>query len=201
MAPKLKAAIAPTAPAKAGRPSARAKLLEAALALILEGGAEALTYDSLAQKSGLSKGGILYHFPSREAMNKAIREHVRQQYRAARRAATEALPETPSRALKGWAISSLHNRSGLDAVSARIMSSGLWDSAEGAAHHRERFAAISKGVGFDRAAVVYLATEGLWFLELAGFLPFSRKDRKRVVMKLLSLADGGEIDGALVTGS
>jgi len=185
----------PAAPAKAGRPSARARLLEAALALILEGGAEALTYESLAQRTGLSKGGVLYHFASREAMNKAVREHVRQRYRDARRAETEALPDSPSRALKGWAIASLHNRSGLDAVSARIMSSGLWNSAEGRAHHRERFAAISKGVGFDRAAVVYLAAEGLWFLELAGFLPFSRKERRRVVEKLMALADGGEIGG------
>lgn len=181
-------------PARVGRPSARARLLEAALGLILEGGAEAVTYESLAQRTGLSKGGVLYHFPSREAMNKAIREHVRQRYRDARRAETEALPDTPARALKGWALASLNNRSGLDAVSARIMTSGLWNSSEGRAHHRERFAAISEGVGFDRAAVVYLAAEGLWFLELVGFLPFSRKDRKRVVERLMALADGAEID-------
>src|SRR5215467_7971686 len=122
-----RATAAPRVRAKPGRPSARAKLLQAALDLVLEGGAEALTYESLSQRSGLSKGGVLYHFPSREAMNKAIREHVRQQYRAARRAETEALPEGPSRALKGWAIASLYNRSGLDAVSARIMTSGLWN--------------------------------------------------------------------------
>ena len=176
-----------------GRPSARNALIECAIELILEGGVEALTYEGLAERSGLSKGGVLYHFPSREELNKAVRDYVRERYRAARREAANNLPEGPSRELKGWAISALHNRSRLDAVSAKIMTSGLWDSAEGTAHHVERFNAIKQGVGFERSAVVYLATEGLWFLELAGFSPFSAKERKRIVMLLLSLADGGEI--------
>lgn len=173
-------------------------LLDTALELILEGGVESLTYEALAERSGLSKGGVLYHFPSRDDLVRAIREHVRERYRAARRESTERLPEGPSRELKGWALSALHNRSRLDAVSAKIMTSGMWDAEEGAAHHRERFRSISRGVGFDRAAVVYLATEGLWFIELAGFSPFTEKERQRLVMLLLRLADGGEIGGTVV---
>ncbi|MDR6827667.1 AcrR family transcriptional regulator [Bosea sp. BE271] len=176
-----------------GRPSARDALIDCAIELILEGGVEALTFEGLSERSGLSKGGVLYHFPSREELNKAVRQHVRERYREARRDATNSLPEGPSRELKGWAISALHNRSQLDAVSAKIMTSGLWDSADGTAHHVERFNAIKQGVGFERAAIVYLATEGLWFLELAGFSPFSAKERQRLVLLLLSLADGGEI--------
>jgi AcrR family transcriptional regulator len=182
----------PTAP-NVGRPSARAALLDVALDIIRERGVGAVTYEALADRSGLSKGGVLYHFPNREEMNRAIREHVRSRYRDARHAATEALPESPSRNLKGWAIAALHNRSRLDVVSAKIMSSGLWNSEEGLAHHRERFEQISHGVGFDRAALVYLATEGLWFLELLGFAPFTEKQRQRVVLMLLSVADGAEI--------
>jgi AcrR family transcriptional regulator len=194
MAFKVKNRPLPRESLPIGRPSAKKALLDVALELILEGGVEALTYDGLAERSGLTKGGILYHFPNREELNKAVREHVREKYRSARKEATESLSESPSRELKGWAISALHNRSKLDAVSAKIMTSGLWDSAEGTAHHVERFTTISKGVGFDRAAVVYLATEGLWFLELAGFSPFSERERKRLVLLLLSLSDGGEID-------
>jgi AcrR family transcriptional regulator len=181
-------------PVPIGRPSARSALLDVALDIILDEGVEGLTFEGLAARSGLSKGGILYHFPNREELNKAVRLHVRDRYRSARRESTESLPEGPSRALKGWALAALYNRSQLDAVSAKIMTSGLWDAAEGFAHHRERFDAISKGVGFDRAAVVYLAVEGLWFLELAGFAPFSEAERKRAVSLLLSIADGGEID-------
>jgi AcrR family transcriptional regulator len=181
-----------------GRPSARDALLEVALDIIKEQGVGSVTYEALAERSGLSKGGVLYHFPNREEMNRAIREHVRSRYRDARYAATQALPEGPSRELKGWAIAALHNRSRLDLVSAKIMSSGMWNTDEGLAHHRERFEQISRGVGFDRAALVYLATEGLWFLELLGFAPFTEKQRQRVVLMLLSIADGAEIGRMVV---
>ncbi|WP_084801295.1 TetR/AcrR family transcriptional regulator [Bradyrhizobium sp. Ec3.3] len=181
-------------PVPIGRPSARSALLDVALDIILDEGVEGLTFEGLAARSGLSKGGVLYHFPNRDELNKAVRLHVRDRYRAARREATESLPEGPSRELKGWALAALYNRSQLDAVSAKIMTSGLWDAAEGSAHHRERLDAISKGVGFDRAALVYLAVEGLWFLELAGFSPFTEAERKRAASLLLSLADGGGLD-------
>ncbi|MBY5406682.1 TetR/AcrR family transcriptional regulator [Rhizobium leguminosarum] len=181
-------------PAALGRPSARRELLDVAIELIMEGGVEALTFEGLASRSGFSKGGILYHFPNRDELNRAVREHVREKYRAARFEATESLPDTPSKALKGWAIAALHNRSNLDAVSAKIMTSGLWDRSEGLEHHRERFSTISKGVGFERSALVYLATEGLWFLDLAGFTPFSEEERSRVVEMLLSIADGSHLD-------
>jgi AcrR family transcriptional regulator len=180
-----------------GRPSARTGIIKTAIELILEEGVEALTYERLAERAGLTKGGILYHFPNREELNGAIRDYVRQHYLAARQEATAVLPPAPTRALKGWAIASLHNRSRFDAVSAKLMTSGLWDSEEGRAHHVERFGAISDGIGFDRAAVVYLAVEGLWFLELAGFSPFTPQERKRLVLLLLSLADGSQssLDG------
>ena len=183
-------------PVPVGRPSARSALLDVALDIILDEGVDGLTFEGLSARSGISKGGVLYHFPNRDELNKAVRLHVRERYRAARHEATDRLPEGPSRELKGWALAALYNRSRLDAVSAKIMTSGLWDASEGSAHHRERLDAISRGVGFDRAAVVYLAVEGLWFLELAGFSPFSEAERKRAVNLLLSLADGAEIDGA-----
>lgn len=183
----------PEKPSVLGRPSARTAILDIAVKLIQEQGVEALTFEGLAERAGVTKGGVLYHFPNREALNRAVREYVRERYRTARRESTERLPSGPSRNLKGWAMSSLHNRSQLDAVSAKIMTSGMWNGEEGRAHHLERFERISEGVGFDRAAVVYLATEGLWFLELAGFSPFSKKERQRIVTLLLELADGAEI--------
>lgn len=39
--------------------------LEAARDIVAEDGVAAITYDSLAERSGLSKSGLIYHFPSR----------------------------------------------------------------------------------------------------------------------------------------
>lgn len=46
----------------------RNKLLEAAAHIILTQGAAHLTLDQVAQAAGISKGGLLHHFPTKEAL-------------------------------------------------------------------------------------------------------------------------------------
>ena len=46
----------------------RDHILEAAAKLVLAEGASSLTLDAVAKMAGISKGGLLYHFPSKEAL-------------------------------------------------------------------------------------------------------------------------------------
>ena len=109
------------------------------------------------------------------------------------RATTDELPESPSRELKGYAIASLHNRSKADGASARLKLSGVWNRRVGKAYYARRFREMAAGMDRDRAAIVHLAVEGLWYMELAGVSPFTAMERRRIVLLLLRLADGGEI--------
>ncbi|MHB2263691.1 TetR/AcrR family transcriptional regulator [Aliihoeflea sp. PC F10.4] len=180
----------PEASRKRGRPSARQKILDTAMTLFAERGASALTYEELAKATGLTKGGLLYHFPSKEHLIGDFRKHLNSRYRAAWQDVFEQLPEGPTRALKSYAIASLENRSQSDHVSARMMVSGLWDITSGRAYYRERFDRMQEDVGFERTALVNLATEGLWFMELIGFSPFSDEERARIVDMLMQMIDG-----------
>lgn len=180
----------------AGRPSLRPQLLDAALDLVAEEGVSALTYDALSARTGVSKGGLLYHFPSKDALLDALTERLIDRYAEARRATTEDLPPSPSRELKGYAIASLHNRSKSDGASARLKMSGVWNRRAGKAYYASRFREMAAGMNRDRAAIVHLAVEGLWYMELAGVSPFTAMERRKVVMLLLRLADGGEIEAA-----
>ncbi len=49
-------------------PSRRSHLLQAAAAVVRRSGAEALTLDAVAAEAGVSKGGLLYHFPTKDAL-------------------------------------------------------------------------------------------------------------------------------------
>jgi AcrR family transcriptional regulator len=178
---------------KRGRPSMKAALLDAALDLVAEGGVQALTFEALAERTGASKGGLLYHFPSKEALFGEITERLIARYREARQSAIDALPASPSRELKGNTIASLNNSSNADNVSAKMMVSGLWDSERGKEYRRARFDEMTRGSGFSRTAIVYLATEGLWFMELAKRSPFTTEERERIATILLALADGAQI--------
>ncbi|KSU64224.1 TetR/AcrR family transcriptional regulator [Arthrobacter sp. NIO-1057] len=61
-------------------PAARGKVLDAYISLLCEEGERAATLDATAARAGVSKGGLLYHFASKEALAEAVinasEEHV-----------------------------------------------------------------------------------------------------------------------------
>ena len=51
-----------------GTQTTRQQILHAAFALIRREGVARLTIEAVAQEAGLSKGGVLYHFRSKESL-------------------------------------------------------------------------------------------------------------------------------------
>jgi len=62
------------------RPSNRTAILDAAVRVVEEGGVTAVTLDAVAAEAGLTKGGLIYHFPSRDALLGGIHEHLAAQW-------------------------------------------------------------------------------------------------------------------------
>ncbi|MEO1204037.1 MAG: TetR/AcrR family transcriptional regulator [Pseudomonadota bacterium] len=53
-------------------PAARQKVLDASRQIVMERGAGSLTFEEIAQVSGVTRGGITYHFPTKEALLRAL---------------------------------------------------------------------------------------------------------------------------------
>ncbi|PZP90890.1 MAG: TetR/AcrR family transcriptional regulator [Variovorax paradoxus] len=186
----------PKTPSKRGRPSARDKILDATLALVKEIGAPAITLDLVAERAQVSKGGLLYHFRFKDQLMRAANERLIDRRRAARAAVFDELPADPNRALKAYVLACVNNRAGNDAISARLLSAGsmLDESAEPIRQHfKQQFPPFAADVGFDRAALVHAATEGLWFMEMHGVSPFSEQQREALVKIILSVVDGSPL--------
>ncbi|GAA2114306.1 TetR family transcriptional regulator [Streptomyces synnematoformans] len=58
------------------RPSSRHQILEAAVRVVERAGVTALTLDAAAAEAGLTKPGLMYHFPTRDALLAAIQRHL-----------------------------------------------------------------------------------------------------------------------------
>ncbi|WUN55474.1 TetR/AcrR family transcriptional regulator (plasmid) [Rhodococcus sp. NBC_00297] len=58
------------------RPSKRDTILAAAIRVVELHGVAAVTYESVADEASLTKGGILYHFPSRDSLLSAVQEFL-----------------------------------------------------------------------------------------------------------------------------
>ena len=75
-------------------PAARDRVLDAFERLLVDRGERAATLDAVAREAGVSKGGLIYHFPSRDAMVEGLldRMHARAaQDEALMRAAGEGI--------------------------------------------------------------------------------------------------------------
>lgn len=64
------------------RTSKRDRILDAAVNVINRDGVRAVTFESVAAEAKLTRGGLLYHFPSREALLRGIDEHLVQAWEA-----------------------------------------------------------------------------------------------------------------------
>ena len=60
-----------------GRPSSRQRILEAASELAHDVGASNISLDAVAERAGISKGGLLYNFPTKlELLQALVARHV-----------------------------------------------------------------------------------------------------------------------------
>ncbi len=58
-------------------PLAREKVLDAFEAILVDDGERAATMDATARSAGVSKGGLLYHFASKELLEAGLIERLR----------------------------------------------------------------------------------------------------------------------------
>ncbi|MFD8712550.1 TetR/AcrR family transcriptional regulator, partial [Streptomyces anulatus] len=64
------------------RTSKRTQILEAATRVVQREGVKSVTFDSVAAEAGLTKGGLLYHFASRDDLVQAIHQHLADRWEA-----------------------------------------------------------------------------------------------------------------------
>jgi len=175
-------------------PAARGRILDAAEQLVADQGACSLTLDAVAQAAGVSKGGLLYHYPNKDALLAAMIERHCDDLdeRCARE--LEGLPaDQPSSRLKASILGVLTPRAGREDVGAALLAAAankpaLLDGAR--ARYAEHVAQLTASGGcFARSAVIMLAVDGLMLGEVWRLTPFTSEQRDLIVKELLRLAD------------
>jgi AcrR family transcriptional regulator len=188
--------------------SARDRLLDAAERVVVESGATHLTLDAVAKSAGVSKGGLLYHFPSKEALLESmLSRHFkdvdaevakRLEHRASkarrgngssRRAAKPSRADVFSERVR--VLLELHpERPAIGAAMVAASADNPDHMAVCRAEYRkilDEFARLPGG--FERTALVLLAVQGLLLAELLHLSPYTPQERSRLAKALLRAAD------------
>ena len=169
----------------------RDALLDAAEAAVLDMGAARLTFDAVAARAGVSKGGLLYTFPTKEALLQGMVGRLCDQFEAAQAALTSA-DSTPAEGLKAYVIATFTEAPDRRKVAAALLAAVANDPRLLAPVHAHQQKALvellENSPHFERAAVVWLATIGVWLLELLQASPLTPGQRQKVMEELLRLA-------------
>jgi AcrR family transcriptional regulator len=175
-------------------PLARQRVLDAARRIVETRGAGHLTYEMLAEESGLTRGGITYHFPTKEALLKALIEADLAQWEEAAQAEVRAQgePACPGQAraarLLGQVRCSLagddeaHRRFVSGLLSAAMADPELLDPVR--AHVQREFADWRWDEADLERYLLLLAADGLFWSRLFGLSPVPAEVRLRLAARI-----------------
>ena len=170
------------------RPSARARLLDAAVAVVRRDGAQALTLDAVAAEAGVSKGGVLYHFASKRALIDGLLERWLDDFEARLDAGGDALTAYV-RACDLSAADPDRTASEFGLLAGMIEEPRVLEATrERQAGWMERM--LAGAADPVDAWLVRLAADGLWYSDLLGIAPPQGEDRRRLIERLVALGAG-----------
>ncbi|MGH6809550.1 MAG: TetR/AcrR family transcriptional regulator [Ensifer adhaerens] len=177
----------------AKRESARDRILTAAEAIVVGKGVSSLTFDEVAEQTGLSKGGILYHFASKDALIRAMVERFVYRFETGL-AGIEKEDEDPhgryTRAYVGATLGEAASTGEqYDRLGASITAalSNFPDLLEIVRQQNIRCQAAVEGDGLDPvdATIIRLAVEGLWMAEVFNVMHLDPEMKRKVTARLI----------------
>jgi AcrR family transcriptional regulator len=174
--------------------SSREIILDAAEAVVLESGARHMTLDAVAARAGVSKGGLLYHFPTKEALLKAMQERFINQIDETRKKKAKGLKEGPGREIRAFILSVADRDPKKERIGSALLAAVAHDpkllQPARDASRRRLTEFMQSGLNFKRAAVIFFAVHGLVFSELLSLSLLSNKERNDLIEELLRLGEG-----------
>jgi AcrR family transcriptional regulator len=168
-------------------------VLEACSRILRQEGLTNLTLEAVAEEAGLSKGGLLYHFPNKESLIEALFEYHNFKFETRLQALADEEGDTPGAWLRAYAKASIEQIT--DANNASLYSSLFAAEERYASAHalmRRKYVDWQQKVensGLDpaRATLVRLAVDGLWFAEMHHYAPPNAQQRAHIIDLIFQL--------------
>jgi AcrR family transcriptional regulator len=171
------------------------QILDAAVAVVTRNGIANLTLDAVAAEAGLSKGGLLHHFPSKDRLVEAMVIRTAEEWRATLEENYAKTPAGPGRLVRAvldhclldaanW-TEELRERSA--AVFAALAQNPALIAPLRVVHAEVLRRAADDGLPNGVADAVVAAVDGLWLNWVLGFGPLDQPRVERVRQALLRL--------------
>jgi AcrR family transcriptional regulator len=180
--------------AKRSSSTTREMILSAAASIVLEQGAVRMTLEAVAKEAGVSKGGLLYHFPSKDALIEGMMDAMVQGLTERIQKAYEEDDFGTNRgrwlrALTRANFQSKDQELGSGLTAAVLLNPELLD-VNRQAYKSRQILIEQDGVDIVTANIIRLVGDGIWFSELLGLAPPKEPLKTQIMEWLLSLTTG-----------
>ncbi|MFB1299166.1 TetR/AcrR family transcriptional regulator [Mycobacterium sp. pW049] len=172
------------------RPSSAVLILDTARGLLDEGATVSL--DSVAQAAGLTKPGLMYHFPTKSALMDALVDHVVDSQE--RELSTylgvpveQASPRQRLGAYVRWALQSQHRRSDLVMLSDPRLADRMLARWTQRFHRWVEVPADAPEADRARLHAARLIADGAWLADSSRTFPLRNDERPQVLSVALEL--------------
>ncbi len=175
--------------------SSKSRILDCAERVVLRDGVARLTLDAVAAEAGLSKGGVLYNFPTKEDLIRGMIARMIDEFEAEMTRLEAEDPEPRGRSLRAFVGASFpeqdspsvrHCKVAACLLAAVLVNSVILDPVRD--HYRrvqERL--LRDGVDPATVQIIRLATDGLWLCDLFAMPGPAGEARREVLQKLCQL--------------
>jgi AcrR family transcriptional regulator len=181
---------------KAAAMQTRRSVLQAAAQLIGRLGVSAFTIEAVAQEAGVTKGAVLHHFPSKEALIDALIDQVIEAFDGRLTAELAAEPEgAPGRWLRAYirTVFSMQEeeKNIIPALAAAV--AGDHRRLERIRHDLEKSqqTAVQDGLDPMEATIIRLAVDGIVFARALGLGVLDEESSQQVQAALFRLTGAG----------
>ncbi len=175
--------------------NSREVLIDAAEAVVLRDGGGTLTLDVVAAEAKVSKGGLLYHFPSKDSLIEAMIERLIRTFTASLDLALQSESQASGRFARAL-VRTMLDRPRKQAEKESRMSAALLAAVANQPKLleplRKAYALWMKDVAADglppgRAMTVFAALDGIWLWTLFGICRPSPKQLRAIRQVLMEL--------------
>lgn len=163
-------------------------LLSAASVIVKEEGVANLTFEAVAKKAGVSKGGLLYHYSSKEALIKAMVQEWSLNYFKS----IETFVKSESNTIGKWSHAYI-NATLLDLDNDKNLTSALmaamYTNPSLLEEYRRDYNILldklmNDGTDPIKITIARLAIDGLWFSEIFDLAPLDETLKHDVIQEL-----------------
>jgi AcrR family transcriptional regulator len=170
--------------------NSREDILDAAQKVAVEKGAAKVSLDSVAKEAGLTKGGVLYNFPSKEALisgmlERLVATHCPLVDEQRHQRAEQSNPTLQSIFHVIRELEQVDNNIAMAILAAAAQNLELLQPLrEEMAERFQQITAENKSSDLDQATLLWAAGEGLMLMNILKLLPFGSDHKNRLLDQL-----------------